>query len=304
MDKKRFYTVFVLSNDASESKQWKVSARVFKTAAISSVLLFLALSFVVIDYARIRKHSSELHNLRKVAATQKVQLQGLSSKIVDLESQVARLNLFDKKLRIIANLDVEKESGKDSLMGMGGPTTDDDYFPSAERKTGELVERMRSELENLESRVKSQESSFTELQQSLMNKSSYLAATPSIRPTRGWMTSTYGRRISPFTGLPHMHKGIDIANRVGTPVRATADGVVVAASWQNGLGKLVVVKHGYGMKTVYGHLSETYVKPGQRVKRGDKIAAMGNTGRSTGPHLHYTVLKNGVSVNPSKYILD
>jgi murein DD-endopeptidase MepM/ murein hydrolase activator NlpD len=101
-----------------------------------------------------------------------------------------------------------------------------------------------------------------------------------------------------------MHKGMDIANRVGTGVKAPADGIVVKVRRETNLGKMVTIKHGYGIRTVYGHLSKTKVRVGQKVKRGQQIAELGNTGRSTGPHLHYAVRVNGVYVNPSKYILD
>jgi murein DD-endopeptidase MepM/ murein hydrolase activator NlpD len=101
-----------------------------------------------------------------------------------------------------------------------------------------------------------------------------------------------------------MHKGLDIANRAGTSVVAPADGIVVLTGADTGLGKMVSISHGYGIKTSFGHLSEIFVKPGQKIKRGAEIGRMGNTGRSTGPHLHYEVSLNGVSVNPAKYILN
>ncbi|MEK7828495.1 MAG: M23 family metallopeptidase, partial [Deltaproteobacteria bacterium] len=114
----------------------------------------------------------------------------------------------------------------------------------------------------------------------------------------------FGYRISPFTGLRQMHEGLDIANAVGTPVFAPADGIVSKVDRENGLGKTISINHGYGIVTRYGHFSDIYVHVGKRVKRGEKVAAVGNTGRSTGPHLHYEVLVNGINVNPEKYILN
>ena len=122
--------------------------------------------------------------------------------------------------------------------------------------------------------------------------------------TRGWVSSGFGKRVSPFTGLSERHAGIDIANRLGTAVLASADGIVVYSSRNGSLGKTVKIKHGYGLKTSYGHLSKILVKKGEKVKRGQKIAEMGSTGRSTGPHLHYDVTHNGVHVNPFNYILN
>lgn len=300
---KRYITLFVLSNGASRTRQLKVPAGLAKAALAVSAMALLVFAFIIYDYARIKTQVPELQALMKENAGQKVQLMGLSSQIRDLEGQLAKLNMFDKKLRVIANLDVP-DTSSDQTLGMGGSAADDDLFPTTGAKTAELVDRMKGELTTLEGIARVQESSFTELQEHLMKKSSHLASTPSIWPTRGWVSSTFGRRTNPFTGLPHQHKGLDIANRAGTSIVATADGVVVRISWARALGKYVVIKHGYGYKTTYGHLSEAHVRVGQRVKRGDKIASMGSTGRSTGPHLHYAVSVNGVSVNPYKYILN
>ena len=299
---KRHITFFVLTNDSSRSRQVKMPVRRFKMAAVGAGILALVLAFIVIDYARLRIELPGKQALMRENAGQKVELMNLAGKVRDLETNLAKLNLFDKKLRVIANIDTPPAGKK--LRGMGGSAAGDDFFPTTGPQTAELVERMKGELAALNDLARSQETSFTELQEQLMKRTSYLASTPSIWPTRGWVTSTFGRRVDPFTGLPHSHHGIDIANRVGTPVAVTADGVVTKTSWTRALGKYVQVRHGYGYKTVYGHLAETFVKVGQRVKRGDRIATMGNTGRSTGPHLHYAVLVNGSAVNPFNYILN
>ena len=235
-------------------------------------------------------------------------MQGVASKIRELEVHLAKLKLFDKKLRIIANIDDPRPTGGSpdaQLMGMGGSTaTEEDDFSTPGAKVGVLVKQMSNDLSELETRAKTQENSFTELHEQLMRQSSMLAATPSIWPSKGWVTSGYGERTSPFTGFQGLHKGMDIANRVGTPVVATAEGMVVQAGNDPGLGKIVIISHGWVSSPPTAIFSELMVRPGQKVKRGQRIATMGNTGRSTGPHLHYEITQNGVSVNPSKYILD
>ena len=118
------------------------------------------------------------------------------------------------------------------------------------------------------------------------------------------MTSGFAYRRSPFTGRREFHKGLDIANRVGTPIIAPASGVVARTGREGGYGRTIVVNHGYGLSTRYAHLHRILVKPGQLISRGDKIALLGNSGRSTGSHLHYEVRLNSVPVNPSRYILD
>src|SRR5216117_2169991 len=123
-------------------------------------------------------------------------------------------------------------------------------------------------------------------------------ATPSIWPAHGWLTGTFGGRSDPFTGEPGFHQGLDISTEKGQPVYATADGVVESASYTGDYGNLIVLKHGYGLATRYGHLSAVAVRAGQTVTRGEVIGYVGSTGRSTGAHLHYEILASGKLINP------
>ncbi len=124
------------------------------------------------------------------------------------------------------------------------------------------------------------------------------SATPSIWPTHGWLTGTFGGRSDPFSGESAFHQGLDISTDKGQPVLATADGTVESASYTGDYGNLVVIAHAFGLATRYGHLSAFGVKPGQSVKRGDVIGYVGSTGRATGFHLHYEILANGKLINP------
>ncbi|HEB88252.1 MAG TPA: M23 family metallopeptidase, partial [Deltaproteobacteria bacterium] len=138
----------------------------------------------------------------------------------------------------------------------------------------------------------------------LEDKRERLVSMPSIWPAKGWLTSRFGVRVSPFTGRRQKHAGIDISAASGTPIYAPARGRVTFAGRRGPLGNALVVDHGFGVKTVYGHTREFFVKPGDVVERGQEIAAIGSTGRSTGPHLHYVVEVNGKPRNPLDYILD
>jgi len=305
---KRFFTLFVLTNDASKTRQFRLPFRSLKIAGAVSGLFALVLAFVLVDYARIKTTDMEYGSMKTANSEQKLALQGFASKIKELEGQLAKLSLFDKKIRIIANLEKEPRPAGHSdnqLLGMGGDSVvEEEMFTRPGAKVGELVDKMRSDLMNLEHMASTQEESFTELKDYLARRSVMLASTPSILPAKGWVTSNFGSRVSPFTGTPQHHTGMDIANRIGTPVAASADGIVVQAGKNTSLGNFVAISHGYGVKTTYGHLSETLVNAGQKVKRGTQIGLMGNTGRSTGPHLHYAVSVNGLNVNPEKYIID
>lgn len=305
---KRFLTLFVLTNDASKTRQFRLPFRSLKIAGAVSGLFALVLAFVLFDYAKLKAIDIEHGSLQMASSEHKLALQSFASRIKELEGQLARLNLFDKKIRIIANLEKEPRpagQAEHQLLGMGGDSfVEEEMFTRPGAKVGELVDKMRSDLMNLEHMAGTQEESFTELKDYLAKRSVMLASTPSILPAKGWVTSSYGSRMSPFTGTPQHHTGMDIANRIGTPVSASADGIVVQAGRNTSLGKFVVISHGYGFKTTYGHLSEILVNAGQKVKRGSRIGLMGNTGRSTGPHLHYAVSVNGLNVNPEKYIVD
>jgi len=127
-------------------------------------------------------------------------------------------------------------------------------------------------------------------------------ALPALWPTRGWLTSEFGVRVDPVTAEKAMHRGVDIATAPGAPVIAPSDGVVLFAGVDGAYGKVLVLDHGYGVRTRYGHLSEIAVAQGQAVKRGAAIAMVGNTGRSTGPHLHYEVQVDGIAEDPSRFL--
>jgi murein DD-endopeptidase MepM/ murein hydrolase activator NlpD len=138
----------------------------------------------------------------------------------------------------------------------------------------------------------------------LLDQRDYMNSLPTLKPTNGWYTSGFGVRSSPFTGKSTMHEGLDLANHIGSAIVSAAAGVVTYAGPRPGYGNLVTINHGYGIQTQYGHISRAYVKVGEKVKRGQKIAAVGNTGRSTGPHVHYEVRVNGIPMDPYYYILE
>lgn len=148
------------------------------------------------------------------------------------------------------------------------------------------------------------EGKIHDLDQHLLDKESFLNSTPTILPADGWITSYFGQRISPYLGKLKMHEGLDVGAPYGTPVHSPADGIVTFSGEKAGFGKFVQVDHGYGIETIYAHNQSLAVRSGQKVKRGNLLAAVGNTGHSTGPHLHYEVRVNGIAVDPLYFILE
>ncbi|MEK6647117.1 MAG: M23 family metallopeptidase [Candidatus Firestonebacteria bacterium] len=218
---------------------------------------------------------------------------------------IKNIGFLEDKLKKMLQLKSTKSMIEE--VGSGGPTEKDQKFLSKllHEDDGLARDSMKKVVTELQQEIKLREQNFQEIQRFLEEQRSLLAATPSIWPVRGWITSGFGsRHLSRINSEDdsEWHCGMDIAADKGTPVKSVADGVIVFADYHGGYGKLVVINHGYGYTTRYGHNTKIKVKTGERVKRGDIIAYVGSTGNSTGPHLHYEVRKFGVPVNPISYI--
>ena len=227
----------------------------------------------------------------------------LKSEIEDITKNLEELRNIDSRIRMMIGLRPSDEI----FSGVGGPT--DENIDEAFDLNKEQFQRLRVIREKIiteaQCNVFQQEKSMVKLKDYMESQASLLSSTPSIWPVKGFISSGFGPRHSPFTGRLSMHKGIDIAGPDGTPIVSTADGIVIRSEFNKyGFGNLVVINHGYGFSTKYGHLQKRIVKVGDRVKRGQVIAYRGNTGRSTGTHLHYEVNINNVPINPLHYIVD
>ena len=253
-------------------------------------------------YSEFNALESSLLASGKTVEEQNHQLLSLRSKYKSMEKDLIRIRDFDSKLRVMINLDRDQV---ETVTSMGGPENRDfadSYLPVYRQEL--LVRKMHNFLYQLNTDVRLEEVRQQELMQAIRRNQELLASTPSIWPTEGWISSRFGYRNSPFTGQREFHKGLDISGRIGTPVYAPAKGTVVFAGVDGGYGKAMVLNHGAGLVTRYAHLHRIAVKRGQTVTRGEMIGYIGNTGRSTGPHLHYEVRLNGVTVNPERYILN
>jgi len=300
---KDYFNVLVFGQKTSKTRHLRIHKKTFKIGLYLLAFGLLSTIFFFCDYIQVRKETFELNKLRQETQEQRSKIHFFSSKIEDLESQLSKLKDFDKKIRIIANL--EKGQEATSYMGMGGPSPSDVREKlKAEKDEKGLVQQMRTDIERLKSEAASREESLSELEKLLQTKKEVLVSTPSIWPVQGWVTSGFGFRTNPFTGLNQMHEGMDISNRIGAPVVAPADGIISDTGSDWGHGKILVISHGFGVVSRYSHLNKVSVRVGQKVKRGDKIAEVGMSGKTTGPHLHYEVRLNSIPVNPMRYILN
>jgi murein DD-endopeptidase MepM/ murein hydrolase activator NlpD len=300
---KDYFNILVFGQKTSKTRHLRIHKKTFKVGLYLAAFGLLSTIFFFCDYIQVRKKSFELSQLRQETESQRSQIHFFSSKIEEMEKQLSKLKDFDKRIRIIANL--EKGQETTPYMGMGGPSPSDIREKlKADKDEKGLTQQMKADIDRLNSEAISQEESLSELEKLLHDKREMLASTPSIWPVQGWVTSGFGFRTNPFTGLTQMHEGLDISNRVGTPIIAPADGIVSDTGKDYSHGNVVVISHGFGMASRYNHLSKIFVRAGQKVKRGDKIAEIGMTGKTTGPHLHYEVRVNGIPVNPVRYILN
>ncbi len=298
---KRSYTILILPDATRSPLKLHISrlTLIGITAGLSGV--FLCIFVFILQYINMNANMLELKRLRKEIT----HLSSLGEKMQEMQREMTRLQEFDKKIRTLAQL--EPPSGLEEPVigqGGGGQLEMPNLAESMRLEKEQLMARMEQEITALEGAAKNQESSFSELKHFLENKRTLLSSTPAIWPVRGWLTGAFGYRRSPFTGQKQLHEGLDIAASPMTPIIAPADGMAVYSGFMPGWGNIIILNHGYGCRTFFAHNSRNLVSPGKNVKRGQVIAYVGNTGQSTGPHVHYEVHVNGVPRDPLKYIID
>ena len=293
-------SILVIGGSRESTRQFQIPHRLIYSCLILVVVLVAANIFLTSSYL---KSKSDVHRIDRLQTENKL----LADKYDELKGEVAQINdiygdLVDKEIVIRNIFNLPEISTDERKLGIGGPSSriNPENFSEAIR----LAHSTEQDVEGLLRLAKFEQVKYEEVYNTLVEKKSILDHTPSIMPTRGYMSRGYGMKNDPFTGYQRFHAGIDIANKTGTPIYAAADGVVKRAGRLGDLGKLIEINHGYGFRTRYGHLSQIKVQRGQKVRRGDLIGLMGSTGYSTGPHLHYEVIKDNKTVNPLEYILN
>lgn len=277
---------------------WNKSAAILGTVAAFATLLVVTLYFGMESFER----GEEIEKLRHEMAAMDRQMGGLEDSLGQIYALSHNLNSLTEARdeehpeatesdHIIAKHATQQGNDHETLRGLLSVPVREDYT---------LMERFRdikSSSRNLERKLRS-------LATVIQHREDLLSSIPSVTPTQGWISSTFGPRTSPFTGERVMHNGIDIGARRGTKVIATADGEVIFSDMSGSFGKTIVIDHGFGMLTRYAHASALLAEKGTRVRRGDAVAVVGSTGRSTGPHLHYEVIIDGKQVDPKNFLLD
>lgn len=293
------FTFMIIPNRKSGVKKISVPKTLVRNVLIAFVLIILVTLYVVYDYASIKRDRAELARLRQQTKEQTQQFRELAMKIETFAGRMEELRQVDKKIRTLA---YETNRGKKFPLGIGGSDNDIKIKSLLEQDQQKLIAGLHKGIAKLNEDAGDQEKSFDELLSFLNEQKSIMACTPSVWPVKGWVTSEFGARQSPFRSGVEFHKGLDISTRFGNAIIAPADGIVTMSVYDSEDGNFVKIDHGRGLSTGFAHLSKRIVGEGKRVKRGDIIGYVGDTGRSTGSHLHYAVFVNGMPVNPRKYL--
>ncbi|MGS0765959.1 peptidoglycan DD-metalloendopeptidase family protein [Syntrophomonas curvata] len=288
-------TFMLIPHNAARPLQWKLSRKAFPGLAIGVALFvmgFAAISFLFYSSQEDIRH---VNRIKQDSQEKQKTIELLKQEIEKIEEQQDAIAKKQNQLKRIMGIKSENAPVPEpSRGGKGGIDRQIQSFGDA----GVL-----QQAEELRTQLARQEKELDELLAQANDNTEYFRHLPNQWPVQGDITSDFGWRKSPFGGRGStFHDGIDIANDSGTPVVAAADGTVTFAGWKGAYGRLVEIDHSYGYVTKYGHNSALLVDVGDKVKKGEEIARVGNTGRSTGPHLHFMVVKDDEAYDPLVYL--
>ena len=300
--KNKHFTFFYMPRDGEGLRTVRIPKWLAFGVPCLALVLCLSAGGIVFQSIAGFSGSSRLLAVKDENAVLHSKLKRYAVEIESLKRQVQQNFEFQKKARLLASLDDLAEDVTE--VGVGGPGIDPTGSLSSRGETPLAMGLIDRDLDKLSRQARLQRESYQEIIDKLSASQALLDATPSIRPVAtGFVSSRFGRRMDPFTGRTSWHRGIDYSARLGTPIFATADGVVSFAGKLVEFGWTVEVSHGYGFVTRYAHCSKLLVEEGQRVKRGEVIARVGSSGRSTATHLHYEIVLDGSRRNPLAYVL-
>ncbi len=296
MKKNKYISVFIIPHHRGKQRTLSLSRRGYKTLRLLVPTLILVLAAFLTDYVLMNGTRRNLRQLRTAYTQQETLLSDYQESIGELETTIQNLDAYRTKLNIMSGLRSEKTL--EGEPGVGGPG-------EGQLTVEPGMDQGIARLQDLGSQADGINDNLVSLSRYFEDQTVVLAQTPSIMPTQGFMSSGFKYRSDPFTGQWAFHSGLDIATQHGNPIVATADGIVLSIQNDKRGGKTIKLSHPQsGWVTVYCHLSKFSVKSGQKVRRGDVIGLVGQTGRARAPHVHYEVRREGKRYNPWNFILD
>ncbi|MCK5690583.1 M23 family metallopeptidase [Myxococcota bacterium] len=308
------YTVLIVPERSSQVRRLSIPRRLLVQIGLVAFLLIGVGAFMSVHYMHVIAEARQNRVLKDENVMLKARVRVVQEEILRVDRTLQRIDQFTSKIQAITQLnDPERNLAIGPLSDDADAQLNDVLYSAGERigfadedVDSKLALRLvDSRLDQIEAQALVQEGNLRGLNEFFAEEKGLLATTPSIWPSRSrLLTSTFGIRTDPYTNRRVMHKGIDIAADHGSDLLSTADGIIIFVGNRGGYGKTIVIDHGYGVQTHYAHLSAFKTEIGQRVKRGQVIGSIGNTGRSTGSHLHYEVRLNGIPQDPEKYVLN
>ena len=310
-------TLIVIPGDAGASRTFHIPSFVPKAAVVLTLALLYLGVFFGMDYLELHHTAARYRELSIEHEGVKSEIRIWVEKLSEVKRALKVVQNYTAQLDELTQIDTSKINNRTGI----GPLNDSEFNAldlatthAAQNQADEVVPAginideltfspVLKQLTDIGNQAQRRTFEMQRLLSKLDKKRSLLSSIPSIYPVKGWVSSGYGYRISPFTGEKTRHRGIDIASAIGTPILAPANGVVIFSGRKENFGNFIMIAHGYGIVTRYGHNAHNLVQPGQKVKRGDQIGTVGASGRTTGPHLHYEVWVNGHPSNPRKFIL-
>lgn len=306
------YHIIIVPQESARSKRLTLSTLTIRILQVAGLFLIPLVSFSLYtthSYQNAMMDEREMTAEKKEILSQQdylvMRLARLEKEIYRSETMMGRLEdsierRHPELTRGVGPVDPNPEDAfEKKAKAMAAPAS-----PIKEAGKGVTASRLHQIMDQLEGRMGDLHGQikhgFEEQKETVVFFDSF----PNMLPVPGWVTSAFGYRRSPFNGRPAMHYGLDIASPTGTHILAPADGLITMAEFQGGYGRKVVIDHGFGVETIFGHASQILVKEGKKVKRGDPIARVGSSGHSTGPHLHYEVHVDGMPVDPLDYLVD
>ncbi|MBN2425336.1 MAG: peptidoglycan DD-metalloendopeptidase family protein [Calditrichaceae bacterium] len=295
--------IFVSKNQ-QKIKEFKISRIKLFSSVTIFLLVVLAIGKFTLDYMVDFSVNNEMKRLERTNTVLESRLEEMKNKIQLLSGQINVITQKDDQLRTVLGLDAIDEDIR--KVGIGGTRYDFDINDEVSGFNENIsLSKQLTEVAKLEREINLELKSYQELLNTYNAKQDSMAYLPALRPVvKGVLSSDFGMRTHPILKYRRYHEGVDISAPRGTPVYATADGIVRFAGRNGGYGNVVYLNHHYGFETRYGHLNKFVVRNGQIVKRGEKIGEIGSTGLSNAPHLHYEVRYNGQPVDPKNYYFD
>ncbi|QEK11921.1 M23 family metallopeptidase [Crassaminicella thermophila] len=291
--------IMIVPHSGKSVRQLKLKKFILYSFVIFIIALCLTL-FFLINYnirlnQQLHKKTEDFAKLQEINKKQSLEIKSLKNKTYEVSKKLEILNELEIQVRSLMGL---KSTKKTSLSKPISRSSSRTIFSVQSMPKSDSHDSIDMELKRLTSEMDHEVKSLNDLMDDVKKRLKFLAAKPTKRPASGKITSKFGYRISPITNRIQFHKGIDIANKEGTNIIAAGTGIVTFSGWNSGYGKTIIISHGYGYRSVYAHNKKNLVNVGQKVQKGDIIAKMGSTGRSTGPHVHFEIHYKGKQIDP------